>query len=396
MSTKRWLTSAVLVLTLFCAAGCSPAAEEPGPVAGDRVTGATLDEESAGSTSLFAVHVESPGTPIGIDFRGTLVQGSARAELLTPEGTVYWERAFSELGPFAVNTVVEPPTAGDYPLQVAWDGPVQAVYNLRWQPGEIEVPVVQPVVLLAGIGMVLVAVAYIVYAALHHLGWAYLGLGAAAWVGSVIVKFAWAIPINPQVYGALTGALPGGLATAVFSLYVGSLTGVFEVLGVWLLLRYTKLGRATWGRALAFGIGFGAFEALWLGISSFASVLTAILAPATLPIGALEQIVAQSSAPYLIAPPWERFFTVLVHAATNLLLFYALARRQVRWLWAAFVYKTAIDTVAAWAQLSGLVASLAGVWAVETVVALLGIAGWVVIRSLEDRYPQSGEAQAPA
>jgi uncharacterized membrane protein YhfC len=389
MSAQRWLALALLVLTLTWATGCASTEQETEPVEGARITGATLDEDSAGSVERFRVHVDPPGRPTGIDFRGTLVQGSVRVELLTPEGIVYWEVTVDDLGPFAVSTVVEPPTLGDYPLQVAWDGPVQAVYNLRWQPGAVEVPVVPPTVLIAGIGMILVAAAYVVYAALHRLSWAYLGLGAAAWVGSIILKFAWAVPVNTPVYGALHGALPEGVATAIFSLYVGSLTGAFEVIGVWLLLRYTKLGRVPWGRVLAFGIGFGAVEALWLGIGSLASVLTAMLAPATLPLGALEQIARQSSAPYIVVPPWERFFTVLVHIASNVLLFYAIARRQVRWLWVSFAYKTAIDTVAAAAQLYGWLADLGGLWAVEAVVALFGLAGWAMTRWLQARYPDS-------
>lgn len=389
MPAHKRFAFALLVLVLVVAVGCAQADHEPASAEGARVTGATLDEESAGSVEQFRVHVDPPGQPIGIDFRGTLVQGSIRVELLTPEGVVYWEDTVDDLGPFTVNTVVEPPTLGDYPLQVAWDGPVQAVYNLRWQPGAVEIPVVPPTVLIAGIGMILVAAGYVVYAALHRLGWAYLGLGAAAWVGSIILKFAWAVPINTPVYEALHGALPERVATAIFSLYVGSLTGVFEVVGVWLLLRYTKLGRAPWRRALAFGIGFGAVEALWLGIGSLASVLTAMLAPAALPIGALEEIVRQSSALYIVVPPWERFFTVLVHIASNVLLFYAVARQQARWLWISFAYKTGIDTVAAAAQLYGWLADLGGVWAVEAVVALFGLVGWAITRWLQARYPDT-------
>lgn len=385
MTAKRWLGIAALALVLLRASSCAPAGEEAGPVEGARITGATLDEESAGDATPLTVQVERARGPVGIDFRGTLVQGSVRLELLTPEGTVFWESAFSDLGPFAVNTVVEPPEPGGYPLQLAWDGPVQAVYNMRWQPGEIEVPTVSPVILLAGMGMIVVAAGYVVYAATHKLGWAYLGLGAAAWVGTVILKFAWAVPINPQVYDALTGTLPEGMARPVFALYVGALTGVFEVVGTWLLLRYTKLGRVPWGRALAFGIGFGAVEALLLGINSLAGVLTAILAPSTLPVEALEQIVRQSSALYIVAPTWERFFTVLIHIAANVCLFHGIARKQTRWLWLAFGVKTAIDTVAAWAQF-GLLATAGGLWAVEVIVAVFGIASWLGTRWMRDHY----------
>ena len=146
------------------------------------------------------------------------------------------------------------------------------------------------------------------------------------------------------------------------------------------------MGRVPWARALAFGIGFGAVEALLLGINSLAGVLTAILAPSTLPVEALEQIVRQSSALYIIAPTWERFFTVLIHIAANVCLVHGIARQETRWLWLAFAGKTAIDTVAAWAQF-GLLATAGGLWAVEVIVAVFGIAGWLGTRWMRDHYP---------
>jgi hypothetical protein len=37
------------------------------------VTGALLNEESAGTADQLTINVEAPNEPIGIDFRGTLV-----------------------------------------------------------------------------------------------------------------------------------------------------------------------------------------------------------------------------------------------------------------------------------------------------------------------------------
>ena len=103
-----------------------------------------------------------------------------------------------------------------------------------------------PMVLVGGIGMILVAVGFVVYAAIKKLGWKYLGLGALAWVVTVIVKFVWAIPLNSRVYAFLTGALAGGLGEGVFDLYVGLLTGFTEVAIVYLVMRYTRWGKVAW------------------------------------------------------------------------------------------------------------------------------------------------------
>ncbi len=126
---------------------------------------------------------------------------------------------------------------------------------------------ISPLVFLGGLGMLLVGAGYLVYAARLRLGWRHLGLGALAWVVTVAVKFALAIPLNPPIYGALTTALPGLSGILLASLYIGSLTGFTEVLLTWLVLRYTRLGRVPWQQALAFGVGFGVVEALLLGIS---------------------------------------------------------------------------------------------------------------------------------
>jgi uncharacterized membrane protein YhfC len=393
MSTKRWFGIVTVALVFFWTAGCAPASTQTGPTEGARVTGATLNEESAGSTTPLTVHVTQAGQPIGIDFRGALVQGSFRIQLLASEGAVLWESTFTDAGPFAVDTVVEPAEPGDYPLTLSWDGPVQATYNLRWQPGEIQVPTISPYILLSGIGMILVAAGYVIYAAVRRLGWGYLGLGAGAWIATVVLKFVWAVPVNPSIYAALTGALPESLATVAFSIYVGSLTGFTEVLLTWFLLRYTKLGRVPWGRALAFGIGFGAVEALLLGANSVIGVVTAIVSPSALSLEALEQIASQTTPLYIAAPVWERFFTVLIHIFANVCLFYGVVRGRARWLWVSFVFKSAIDAVAAWAQF-GLLSTVGGLWIVEGIVAVFGIGGWLGIRWIGAHYPEVETGQA--
>jgi uncharacterized membrane protein YhfC len=249
-------------------------------------------------------------------------------------------------------------------------------------------------VLISGAGMMLVAIAFVVYAVVRKLGWGYLGLGALAWVITVALKFAWAIPINTPIYTFLTGSLPKAIAMPIFYVYVGSLTGIFEVGIVWLVLRYTRLGKVDWKKALSFGIGFGVVEAFLLGALSLIGMLTVMLMPSYIPLDALEAA-AQSNHPlYAIAPVSERLFTILIHILSNVLIFYAVRAQKPGWFWAAFAYKTAIDSVAAFAQFWG-VETPGKIWAVEGVVILFGIIGWLGIRWLANRYPPV-EEQAPA
>jgi len=252
-----------------------------------------------------------------------------------------------------------------------------------------------PVALLGGTGMIVVALVFFVYAARRRLGWGYLGLGALAWIVTVAVKFAWALSLNSSIYSTVTKALPGGIGAAIFDLYVGLLTGITEVAIVWLVMRYTRLGKVVWERALAFGIGFGAVEAFLLGLGSFATALVALLAPQMIPSAAMSQLAVMNNVLYGIAPIVERFFTIWVHIFCNVLIFFAVVRMQSRWFWLAFWFKSLIDAVATFAQTSGVIATIEGIWAVEAVVILWGILAWLGVRWVKPRYDAASPIANP-
>jgi len=389
---KRLPAAALIALvSLLLLTGCGATeARQPRPSA--YITGATLSKEEAGQLIHFDVPAQEAGQSIGIEAHGTVAQGSLRVVLVDSAGQIAWQ-AQAGPGPFAINTVVKPEQAGRYQLGLAWDGAVTASYALAWQPGAIATTMVTPAALLGGLGMGLVAIAFVAYAARRRLGWRYLGLGAAAWVVTVACKFAWAYPANTPIYNALHGTLPASVAGSLFYVYVGALTGVFEVGLVWLLLRCTRLGRAGWGMALAFGIGFGAVEALLLGLGSLASIAAALANPSAIGPDVLASLAHQNSPLYSLAPVVERVAAMGVHVFANVLVFYAVRRRQLRWFWLAFIYKTAVDSVAAFAQLWG-VSTLGRLWAVEAIVIVFGVIGFWGIRRVARAYRAAPAAPA--
>jgi len=276
-------------------------------------------------------------------------------------------------------------------LGVAGGGRVQAQYALIWKPYPIEVPAVTLLALLPGLGMLAVALGFVLYAATRRLGWRYLGLGALAWVVTVALKFAWAIPINPPLEHALSAVLPHWMSARLFHLYAGTLTGIFEVGVTYLVLRRTRLGYAPWKSALAFGMGFGAVEAALLALSPLLAVLTALASPNAVPPDMLSTLAQLNDVLRGLAPVWERFFVVWAHILANVLVFHTLAVGRPRWFWLAFAYKTALDTVAAAGQ--GVVtSSLAGMWTVEAFVGTFGALGWLGTRWLQGRRPTPVEA----
>jgi uncharacterized membrane protein YhfC len=243
-----------------------------------------------------------------------------------------------------------------------------------------------PGILLSGSAMVAVSIAFVVFALRRGGTWRYLGLGALAWLVTVAVKFLIAIPINPVVYTALyVPNLLWAPGSILFYVYVGLLTGLTEVLLSWLLLRYTRLGRVPWAKALAFGIGFGAFEAALLGFSSLASSISALAAPQLIPEAAMNSIRMLNDPIFALAPVAERFGTILVHVLCNVLLFYGVASGQARWLWVSFAYKSLLDTVAGFAQFWG-VETLPKIWTIEALILIFGFVAWWGILQVKRQY----------
>jgi uncharacterized membrane protein YhfC len=272
---------------------------------------------------------------------------------------------------------------------------MNSIYALPLTTGDLAPTAVPPLALLGGIGMIVVALGFAAYAGLHHLGWGALLLGAVAWGVSVALKFAWAIPFNPPIYTAINQALPS-LGVSLFALYVGALTGIFEVGLVALLLNYTRLGQAAWPRAVAFGIGFGAIEALLFGVASLSSMLAAMVISMAQP-PAPEVAARLGAILWVLAPVIERLGALFIHTCCNVLIFYAVNTRQARWFWLAFGYKTAVDAAAAVCVHINGIDTLEHIWTIEAILILFGLAGWLGLRWLAPRYQALpiGEVTAP-
>lgn len=249
--------------------------------------------------------------------------------------------------------------------------------------------------LLSGLGMIVIALGFAGYAVWRQLGWDALALGALAWSVTVALKFAWAIPCNPPIYSAFHQAMPA-LCDPLFMVYIGALTGIFEVGLVALLLYATRLGKAAWAQALAFGIGFGAMEALLFGVVSLSSTLVSMLLSMLHP-PAPEVTARLGNILWVTAPVVERLAALFIHIWANVLIFYAVKTRQARWFWLAFGCKTAVDAMAAAYVHTIGIDTLGRGWAFEALMIMFGLASWLGLRWLVPRYRalSSKEVSAP-
>ena len=184
------------------------------------------------------------------------------------------------------------------------------------------------------------------------------------------------------------------MALPIWDQYIGALTGVFEVGVAFLVLRLTRLGRATWAQALAFGIGFGVIEAFLLGLNSAIAVTIAVTSPQQLPFATLRSLAQANDLLFGLAPVVERFFFIWIHSFADVLILFAISRKQARWFWLAFWFKTLIEAIASYAQSSGMLnqagtSLLINLWIIEAVVAAWGLIAWQGTRRVEAAYPRA-------
>jgi len=251
-------------------------------------------------------------------------------------------------------------------------------------------------IIVIGTGMVAVAIAFIIFARRKGGPWRYLILGALVWVVTIIVKQLLATSLEPMIYGALY--VPGELwasGSVLFYIYVGVLTGITEVLLTWLLLRYTRLGRMPWAKVLAFGIGFGAVEALYLGFSYLISIIPAIVSPGSVSETGLNNLQLFSSPLFSFPLIVERVNAILAHIFCSALLFYGVISGQARWLWISFTFKSLLDAVVGFAYFWGT-QTLPKLWTIEIVILLFGCVAWWGIWKIQQRYTQAHIAEPAA
>ena len=377
MNKKIYLFILISLLVLALS-GCAAQPEEP--FVGGSITNVQLNETTAGENANFTITIEEPQENIGVNFWGSFQEGSVNVSITNQEsGEVVYQKNFSG----ALSNVNEtlPLDEGVYNLIVSWDDAVTGTYNLEWKPGKVEIPEISPIVLMSGIGMLLVGAIFF-YLGVKHSKVSMGLLGGLFWLGTVIVKFIIAGSFNNTIYVWLTDALPGLPGTIIFSIYIGLLTGITEILITYLVLKNTKFGKRTWNEIYAFSMGFGAIEAILLGLASLASMILVLTMTSDLPVSQLRSVAISNNFFYSFAPIVERIFTIFVHLGCNIMIFYSIYKKDMRWFWASFALKSGIDAIAGYAQLSGQLESAAFIWIIEAFVILFGTAGYLITRKL--------------
>jgi uncharacterized membrane protein YhfC len=256
-----------------------------------------------------------------------------------------------------------------------------------------------PLLILGPIGMILVGVVSSFY------WWRRTGaapklflFGGVVWAVSVAPKFIMDYTISPAIYSWLYAA--AGLAgILVFGgLYIGARTGLFECGATYLAAGRSSLGDASGEDAAAFGIGFGATEAVLLAIPSLIQMVSFMTNPGlldTLPLDQRVQVFAQLNSPTWLAvvPIVERAFTLLAHLYASLLAISAVhpgGRRRLLW---AVAYKGALDAPVLYFQWLLSTSTSAIVYLIELWVVAMGAIGLFLSIRMIREWPKEKESQ---
>lgn len=237
--------------------------------------------------------------------------------------------------------------------------------------------------------MVGVAVASVLWIISFGAAWPVLLLGGLAWSISVALKVAWAVPTNKPVLNFIKQRLPANLSGPISWGYIGLLTGIFEC-GIPLIfvLEIALLNEANWVNILAFGVGFGAIEALMLGMVALGQVGYYTIRPESIPEKERELYKTPNS--FLTIPLGiiERAATLPIHIFAKALIFVAVQQNSYLLFGLSFGFSTLVDGIAGWMSLEKNIENstkLSQWWAYEAVfvaLALTSIAGIILLRNL--------------
>ena len=251
---------------------------------------------------------------------------------------------------------------------------------------------VNPGLLISGIGMVAVAVVLPLYwklktgARMNCFFW-----GAGVWVVAIAVKIFMDYTVTSPINAALgpLGIVP---FIVLMGLYLGLRTGLLESGLSYFAILKTRLRDMDYREGVAFGIGFGSIEALFLGITSLMNVLMFMMMPdliMLIPEAQQATILAQLNASTWIAlgPVIERVSIMFIHVFSTLLVLYAVKERRIGYLGLSILFKTVVDGIIPWVVLSAQpIYEVFNAYLIEVPFIILAVIAFFGIRWIRPRF----------
>ncbi len=346
-------------------------------------TSGELGPEPDSKVREFEFQPPDPQGRLILNTDAKLTQGSIAIRVLDPSGKTLQDLRTSGWMTVRGSTIPLSGLPGTYRVQVS---PQAAVGT--WHVTVSAAPKIAAIVpLLVGYsGMILVGlVCALAWWARSRVQMRWFWVGAAIWAVGVALKFAWALPLNGPILGTLSRLLPHGAYVAAGSVYIGLLTGVFEI-GVTLAagLLWRRMARDA-ARGIAVGVGAGAFEAVLLGAAMLVTQAVALLGVGGGPATSPETAGIAPLTACLIGPT-ERLIAILCHTSSRALTLLGVATRRWSLFAWGFLLMTMLDGVAGWVYLSGNLGRFS-MWWIELAIAPAAVASVPIILWCRRRWP---------
>jgi hypothetical protein len=225
-------------------------------------------------------------------------------------------------------------------------------------------------------------------------------IGASLWALAVLAKAVIALFTNAIVIGALKSHFSYPLYLLTGGAYLGIQSSACEI-GLTLVagLRWRELGRDA-GRAIAVGVGAGAFEAVLLGIASLVGAIVWLAKlPGTEAVGQQLQTLAATTPLFWLLAPAERLTAIICHAGSRGLVLVGTRQGRAGLVALGFLIFALLDGVAGASQLSGKLGVIS-LWWFELAFSVfafmsLPLLFWLMHRYGDARQAENGPANDP-
>lgn len=238
-----------------------------------------------------------------------------------------------------------------------------------------------PLVIVQGFFMALLPVFVLLIVRRRlQIAWGWTGIGALLFLLAQIPKALTGLGLRLESWA------PGWLFVIVAAL----IPGVWEEIAKWLPLKIKR--PSGWAAVLSFGLGFGGFESIIIGVNVIAQPMLAIASPELLPVelvarltGPLTPLALFTSALAVV----ERGMAMALHTAWSVLNAKAVILRRVSLLFLAMLLHTLVDIFAAYYQVIN-----SATWVIVTLEVALIVFGLLAIRYFRRSTAESWPDQA--
>ncbi len=375
-------TRAMLFTTLFlCLCGTSFAGKES--VLADIQDESGPNSKTQRNTSFFDLPTD--GKKIGVATDITLESGSGTMRLSGPDEEVLVETTLTQ----GSNTHTAQYGPFDKPGRARLEISLKEAVG-KWRAIVVAMPPKSAFYPMFATGPLMILISL-----LFFIGWwrwskaelRWFLIGAAIWTVGVALKFAFAIALNEHILGMIKASTDPKNYIAAGSLYIGLLTGVFEVFITLIAALLWKRMAQEPRRAIAVGVGAGAFEGLLLGGVGVISAIAMISGGTLGDTASIPTTYIMASTPVLwLCGPVERIIAILCHTSSRALVLLSVVTRRRSYFLYGFMIMTAIDTVAGAVHIGEYLGHVS-MWWIELSLAPFALASLVVLRWCWSAWP---------